>query len=201
MLLNLNKSVARKGRRMLMVVRERDQPQLDHLNLTSTNTSDPVPCSVRHFPLSKKIMQSIQTLQSFAPNAFAGPSTGSESISPQATTHEEPQQQQHQPVVATGDWTKDLIHLAKTAELKYVLHIIVSRHRRTLEGRIDGDVDILRLWLNISFSVLFPILTFDAYTRRLVRKLTASQLQEACAYSPTAHGTHTLYTCFPRTEK
>jgi len=24
-------------------------------------------------------------------------------------------------IVATGDWTKDLVHLAKTAELKYVL--------------------------------------------------------------------------------
>jgi hypothetical protein len=93
-------------------------------------------------------MQSIQTLQSYAPNAFAGPSTGDGSISPQATTHEQPQQQQQQqPLVATGDWTKDLVHLAKTAELKYVLHIILQGIvvLFDLGGQIDGDVDILRL--------------------------------------------------------
>lgn len=30
------------------------------------------------------------------------------------------------PLVATGDWTKDLVHLAKTAELKCVFIIVVS---------------------------------------------------------------------------
>lgn len=29
---------------------------------------------------------------------------------------------QSAPLVATGDWTKDLVHLAKTAELKYVFN-------------------------------------------------------------------------------
>ena len=53
------------------------------------------------------------------------------SVSSQDATHQpQPSQQQQQgagvipgnstPLVATGDWTKDLIHLAKTAELKYV---------------------------------------------------------------------------------
>lgn len=31
------------------------------------------------------------------------------------------------PLVATGDWTKDLVHLAKTAELKYVDKFCVHR--------------------------------------------------------------------------
>ena len=33
------------------------------------------------------------------------------------------------PLVATGDWTKDLIHLAKTAELKYV-YLLLLRNLR-----------------------------------------------------------------------
>jgi hypothetical protein len=47
-------------------------------------------------------------------------------VAPQDTAHQQQQQQQAlipsnpTPLVATGDWTKDLIHLAKTAELKYV---------------------------------------------------------------------------------
>lgn len=63
---------------------------------------------------------------------------GNLGIAPQDTTrqhlqhlqqHHQLQQQQSQngtpvsnaaPLVATGDWTKDLVHLAKTAELKYV---------------------------------------------------------------------------------
>jgi hypothetical protein len=71
---------------------------------------------------------------------FAGPSSlananGTASISPQETTLQSQQNQQQQqqlllhqqqqqgqgPLVATGDWTKDLVHLAKTAELKYVV--------------------------------------------------------------------------------
>jgi hypothetical protein len=45
---------------------------------------------------------------------------------------QQPQQQTAQgsassaPLVATGDWTKDLVHLAKTAELKCVFIIDVS---------------------------------------------------------------------------
>jgi len=69
--------------------------------------------------------------------AYAGPSTShastSTGIAPQDTTQQQQQQQtqvqtvQHlpggggagpAPLVATGDWTKDLVHLAKTAELK-----------------------------------------------------------------------------------
>jgi hypothetical protein len=42
-------------------------------------------------------------------NAVAGPSTGAQSS----------------PLVATGDWTKDLVHLAKTAELKYVSDSVI----------------------------------------------------------------------------
>jgi hypothetical protein len=66
---------------------------------------------------------------------YTGPSTvqvinTNTGVSPQDTTHQHQQNQQQQqgasltssstPLVATGDWTKDLIHLAKTAELKYV---------------------------------------------------------------------------------
>ncbi|KAF8065321.1 hypothetical protein FPV67DRAFT_178613 [Lyophyllum atratum] len=57
---------------------------------------------------------------------------GNAGIAPQDTTHQPQQQPQHlqpsqsagpatgtsTPLVATGDWTKDLVHLAKTAELK-----------------------------------------------------------------------------------
>lgn len=65
---------------------------------------------------------------------------GNAGIAPQDTTRQpqhqpqqqQPPQQQSQngtpvpnaaPLVATGDWTKDLVHLAKTAELKYV-HLV-----------------------------------------------------------------------------
>jgi hypothetical protein len=48
----------------------------------------------------------------------AGPS-GSLSVPPLDTTTP-PTQANVSPLVATGDWTKDLVHLAKTAELKYV---------------------------------------------------------------------------------
>jgi hypothetical protein len=47
----------------------------------------------------------------------AGPS-GSTSVAPLDTTTQ-PTQANALPLVATGDWTKDLVHLAKTAELKY----------------------------------------------------------------------------------
>ena len=56
---------------------------------------------------------------------------------PQQQPQIQPQQPQQQaaqgssstsaPLVATGDWTKDLVHLAKTAELKCVFIIDVSR--------------------------------------------------------------------------
>jgi len=54
---------------------------------------------------------------------------------PQQQPQPQPQQPQQQPaqgsattapLVATGDWTKDLVHLAKTAELKCVFIIDVS---------------------------------------------------------------------------
>ena len=51
---------------------------------------------------------------------------------PQPTQPQPPQQQAAQgsstsaPLVATGDWTKDLVHLAKTAELKCVFIIYIS---------------------------------------------------------------------------
>ena len=54
---------------------------------------------------------------------------------PQQQPQIQPQQPQQQaaqgsgtsaPLVATGDWTKDLVHLAKTAELKCVFIIDVS---------------------------------------------------------------------------
>ena len=71
-----------------------------------------------------------------------GWSTMNAAIAPLDTTHHhDPQQQQQQqqqqqhliqqqqananatPLVASGDWTKDLVHLAKTAELKYVPYL------------------------------------------------------------------------------
>jgi hypothetical protein len=68
---------------------------------------------------------------------YTGPSTvqvvtNNAGVASHDTTHLHQQNQQQQqgpslipststtPLVATGDWTKDLIHLAKTAELKYV---------------------------------------------------------------------------------
>ena len=55
-------------------------------------------------------------MQSYAPNPFVGPSTGNGNESISAP----PMPPSHSPLVTTGDWTKDLVHLAKTAELKYV---------------------------------------------------------------------------------
>ncbi|GLB34562.1 putative zinc finger-containing protein [Lyophyllum shimeji] len=53
---------------------------------------------------------------------------GNAGVAPHSTTHQHQQHQQPSqavpttststPLVATGDWTKDLVHLAKTAELK-----------------------------------------------------------------------------------
>lgn len=51
-------------------------------------------------------------------NLSAGPS-GNTSVAPLDTTTQLAQANAS-PLVATGDWTKDLVHLAKTAELKYV---------------------------------------------------------------------------------
>ena len=56
---------------------------------------------------------------------------------PQSQPQPQPQPQQPQqqaaqgsgpsaPLVATGDWTKDLVHLAKTAELKCVFYSSMS---------------------------------------------------------------------------
>ena len=67
-------------------------------------------------------------------------------VSPQDTTHQPQQNQQQQqaaglipggstPLVATGDWTKDLIHLAKTAELKYVILVSSQHHRNIVPSR------------------------------------------------------------------
>lgn len=57
--------------------------------------------------------------QMIMPASAAGPST----IAPHATTTTaaiapSPAQQKPQPLVATGDWTTELVQLAKTAELK-----------------------------------------------------------------------------------
>ena len=58
--------------------------------------------------------------------AHPGVGNGSAGIAPQDTTHQPHQSQPGNvisssgPLVATGDWTKDLVQLAKTAELKYV---------------------------------------------------------------------------------
>ena len=58
---------------------------------------------------------------------------------PQQQPQPQPQQPQQQaaqgtgtsaPLVATGDWTKDLVHLAKTAELKCVFFNYRSLTRR-----------------------------------------------------------------------
>lgn len=58
----------------------------------------------------------MQQQQQYAPhqNAFAGPSGGS--IAPKDTQHNPAPAAG--PLVATGDWTKDLVQLAKAAELK-----------------------------------------------------------------------------------
>jgi hypothetical protein len=50
----------------------------------------------------------------------AGPS-GNNSVAPLDTTTQPqpPTQSNPSPLIATGNWTKDLVQLAKTAELKY----------------------------------------------------------------------------------
>lgn len=75
------------------------------------------------------------------PNAHAPPPVNTTTIAPKDTTKQPPPQiqqpQQPQsnnganagtsvPLIATGDWTKDLVHLAKTAELKSVLDFVFS---------------------------------------------------------------------------
>jgi hypothetical protein len=56
--------------------------------------------------------------------AHAGPSTSASSMNPDSGNNvlpldpNQPLQVHTAPLVATGDWTKDLVHLAKTAELK-----------------------------------------------------------------------------------
>ncbi|KAG6829876.1 hypothetical protein H0H92_003221 [Tricholoma furcatifolium] len=86
---------------------------------------------------------------------------GSTGIAPQDTTHhhqptpqpQQPQQQQPQagqstPLVATGDWTKDLVHLAKTAELKkhaltlqlHTAHILSAHASLQEKGRVIQDI-------------------------------------------------------------
>jgi hypothetical protein len=74
-------------------------------------------------------LQQQQQQQQYA--SYAGPSTshGGTGITPQDTAQQQPAGAQGQqlpgasggalPLVATGDWTKDLVHLAKTAELKW----------------------------------------------------------------------------------
>lgn len=51
---------------------------------------------------------------------------GMGTIAPHETT-KQPAQANTTPLVATGDWTKDLVHLAKTAELKCVFKLYPSR--------------------------------------------------------------------------
>jgi hypothetical protein len=80
-------------------------------------------------------------MQHYSQIPFAGPSSlvnanGTASIAPQDTTLQPPQlaPQPPQPsqlpeasgLVAKGDWTKDLVKLAKTAELKYVTNSFVK---------------------------------------------------------------------------
>ncbi|KAF4608293.1 hypothetical protein EYR40_000637 [Pleurotus pulmonarius] len=106
------------------------------------------------------------------PNAHAPPPVNTTTIAPQDTTKQPPPQvqqpqqpqqtQQHQqpqsnnganagtsvPLIATGDWTKDLVHLAKTAELKkhaltlqlHTAHIL-SAHA-TLEQKNKAIQDV-----------------------------------------------------------
>jgi hypothetical protein len=37
------------------------------------------------------------------------------------------------PLVATGDWTKNLVHLAKTAELKYAPNTSIEREKTVID--------------------------------------------------------------------
>ena len=97
---------------------------------------------------------------------------------PQQT--QQPQQQAAQgsgsgtPLVATGDWTKDLVHLAKTAELKCVFIIDVSL---VVAGR----------YLHSYRSV--PLL-------HLSQKLTISlSSQKTCAYIATTYRSYLICSC------
>ncbi|KAG6840200.1 hypothetical protein C0991_008256 [Blastosporella zonata] len=85
---------------------------------------------------------------------------GNTGIAPQDTTHHpQPtqhlqQQQQHAgtstptPLVATGDWTKDLVHLAKTAELKkhaltlqlHTAHILSAHASLQEKSKVIQDI-------------------------------------------------------------
>ncbi|KAG6918829.1 hypothetical protein DXG01_011234 [Tephrocybe rancida] len=87
---------------------------------------------------------------------------GNTGIAPQDTTHHHQQTQQLQqlqlqqqqqagtstPLVATGDWTKDLVHLAKTAELKkhaltlqlHTAHILSAHASLTEKSKMIQDI-------------------------------------------------------------
>ncbi|KAI9571264.1 hypothetical protein HD554DRAFT_156052 [Boletus coccyginus] len=49
---------------------------------------------------------------------MGGPSAGPSTVAPHATTTTPTPHQKPPPLVATGDWAHELVHLAKTAELK-----------------------------------------------------------------------------------
>ncbi|KAG6888147.1 hypothetical protein C0995_010316 [Termitomyces sp. Mi166 len=83
---------------------------------------------------------------------------GNIGIAPQDTTHHphtpqsqsqpQPQASTSTPLVATGDWTKDLVHLAKTAELKkhaltlqlHTAHILSAHASLQEKSRVIQDI-------------------------------------------------------------
>ena len=104
---------------------------------------------------------------------------------PQPTQPQPPQQQAAQgsstsaPLVATGDWTKDLVHLAKTAELKCVFIY------RSLTRCVLG------IFINLTDPFDYCRPTCSAY-RRTNYNFSS---QKTCAYIATTHCSYLICSC------
>ena len=95
---------------------------------------------------------------------------------PPPPPQQQPQQQAAQgsstsaPLVATGDWTKDLVHLAKTAELKCVFIINVSLVVAGIFNLIDPliVVPLLIAELTKTFHLRKHALTLQLHTAHIL---------------------------------
>ncbi|KAG6895692.1 hypothetical protein C0992_013245 [Termitomyces sp. T32_za158] len=115
---------------------------------------------------------------------------GSVGIAPQDNTHHhqhtpqsqsQPQAGTSTPLVATGDWTKDLVHLAKTAELKkhaltlqlHTAHILSAHASLQEKSRVIQDVREQRNKLDSERTRLLNALR-ETGTRQVDSKISRS---------------------------
>ncbi|KAF5368785.1 hypothetical protein D9615_010394 [Tricholomella constricta] len=109
---------------------------------------------------------------------------GNAGVAPQDTTHQPTPQPHHQqpsqpatgtstptPLIATGDWTKDLVHLAKTAELKYVPRFGLGCHERGVSRNFRDAV----------FAGRGPILITEGMKHALTLQLHTAHILSAHA--------------------